>query len=78
MMMTSSICALILDYTSESALLNHPDFNYSSLYQLIARCLASPEQVNCEFPFIIGNINFVKVVLLIPKILLRNVARYKQ
>ncbi|XP_061341028.1 uncharacterized protein LOC133287430 [Gastrolobium bilobum] len=47
MMMASSICALIFDYTSEEALLNHPDFNYStlsSLYQLIARCLASSEQ----------------------------------
>ncbi|MCI25790.1 neuroguidin-like, partial [Trifolium medium] len=46
-MMASSICALIFDYTSEEALLNHPDFNHgtlSSLYQLIARCLASSEQ----------------------------------
>ncbi|TKY53795.1 neurochondrin protein [Spatholobus suberectus] len=47
MMMASSICALIFDYTSEEALLNRPDFNYntlSSLYLLIARCLASSEQ----------------------------------
>ncbi|XP_019417134.1 PREDICTED: neurochondrin isoform X2 [Lupinus angustifolius] len=47
MMMASSICALIFDYTSEEALLNHPDFNYStlsSLYQLIVRCLASSGQ----------------------------------
>ncbi|GAU23110.1 hypothetical protein TSUD_305570, partial [Trifolium subterraneum] len=46
-MMASSICALIFDYTSEEALLNHPDFNHGtlgSLYQLIARCLASSEQ----------------------------------
>jgi hypothetical protein len=27
MMMASSICSLIFDYTSEEALLNHPDFN---------------------------------------------------
>ncbi|KAK7393742.1 hypothetical protein VNO78_22306 [Psophocarpus tetragonolobus] len=47
MMMASSICALIFDYTSEETLLNHPDFDYrtlSSLYLLIARCLASSEQ----------------------------------
>ncbi|RDX79529.1 hypothetical protein CR513_40040, partial [Mucuna pruriens] len=47
MMMASSICALIFDYTSEEALLNRPDFSYrtlSSLYLLIARCLASSEQ----------------------------------
>ncbi|PNX94553.1 neuroguidin, partial [Trifolium pratense] len=47
MMMASSICSLIFDYTSEEALLNHPDFNHgtlSSLYQLIARCMASSEQ----------------------------------
>ncbi|CAL5204978.1 unnamed protein product [Lathyrus oleraceus] len=46
-MMASSICALIFDYTSEEALLNNPDFNHGtlrSLYQLIARCLASSEQ----------------------------------
>ncbi|KAL2323768.1 hypothetical protein Fmac_028147 [Flemingia macrophylla] len=46
-MMASSICALIFDYSSEEALLNRPDFNYrtlSSLYKLIARCLASSEQ----------------------------------
>ncbi|WJX86885.1 hypothetical protein P8452_69134 [Trifolium repens] len=47
MMMASSICSLIFDYTLEEALLNHPDFKHgilSSLYQLIARCMASPEQ----------------------------------
>ncbi|CAJ2662891.1 unnamed protein product [Trifolium pratense] len=47
MMMASSICSLIFDYTSEEALLNHPDFNHgtlSSLYQLISRCMASSEQ----------------------------------
>ncbi|XP_029125303.1 neurochondrin isoform X2 [Cajanus cajan] len=47
LMMASSICALIFDYTSEEALLNRPDFNYrtlSSLYKLIGRCLASSEQ----------------------------------
>ncbi|XP_057434401.1 uncharacterized protein LOC130727311 [Lotus japonicus] len=47
MMMAASICALIFDFTSEEALLNQPDFNHStlsSLYQLIARCLASSEQ----------------------------------
>ncbi|KAG5061759.1 hypothetical protein JHK85_002942 [Glycine max] len=47
MMMASSICTLIFDYTSEEALLNCPDFDYrtlSSLYLLIARCLASSEQ----------------------------------
>ncbi|CAK8568578.1 unnamed protein product [Lathyrus sativus] len=46
-MMASSICALIFDYTSEEALLKNPDFNHGtlrSLYQLIARCLASSEQ----------------------------------
>ncbi|CAL0319142.1 unnamed protein product [Lupinus luteus] len=56
MMMASSICALIFDYTSEEALLTHPDFNYSTLsrlYQLIARCLASSGQVNYEFLFVI-------------------------
>ncbi|KAI9106338.1 hypothetical protein K1719_021866 [Acacia pycnantha] len=44
MMMASSICALIFDYTSEESLLNHPDFNHRdlrSLYGLIARCQAS-------------------------------------
>lgn len=49
MMMASSICALIFDYTSEESLLSHPDFNHSTLsrlYQLIARCLASSGQVN--------------------------------
>ncbi|XP_027364186.1 neurochondrin [Abrus precatorius] len=47
MMMASSICALVFDYTSEAALLNCPDFNYStlsSLYRLIARCLTASEQ----------------------------------
>jgi hypothetical protein len=47
MMMASSICSLIFDYTSEEALLNHPNFNHgtlSSLYQLIATCMASSEQ----------------------------------
>ncbi|KAK8468287.1 hypothetical protein PHAVU_007G279700 [Phaseolus vulgaris] len=47
MMMASSICALVFEYTSEEALLNRPDFNYStlrSLYVLIARCLTSSEQ----------------------------------
>ncbi|XP_058785918.1 uncharacterized protein LOC131660650 [Vicia villosa] len=46
-MMASSICTLIFDYTSEEALLKNPDFNHGtlrSLYQLIARCLASSEQ----------------------------------
>lgn len=46
-MMASSICALIFDYTSEEALLSHLDFDYStlnSLYRLIGRCLASSEQ----------------------------------
>ncbi|KAF7830325.1 neurochondrin isoform X1 [Senna tora] len=40
--MASSICALMFDYSSEESLLNHPDFNHStlsSLYQLIAGCL---------------------------------------
>lgn len=81
MMMASSICALIFDYTSEEALLNHPDFNYgtlSSLYQLIARCLASSEQVNGAFPFITGIINLVKVGLLVQKILLRNIGGNQQ
>ncbi|PHT37642.1 hypothetical protein CQW23_21215 [Capsicum baccatum] len=39
-MMASSICSLILDLTSEEALLNHPDFtsgNISSLSKLIER-----------------------------------------
>lgn len=47
-MMASSICALLFDYTSEEALLNHPNFNsnsLSSLYRLIARSLASCRQV---------------------------------
>ncbi|KAK7279303.1 hypothetical protein RJT34_24351 [Clitoria ternatea] len=47
LMMASSICTLIFDYTSEEALLNRPDFNLSilsSLYQLMARCLTSSEQ----------------------------------
>lgn len=55
MMMASSICALVFEYTSEEALLNRPDFNYSTLrtlYLLIARCLTSSEQVHC--PFIIN------------------------
>ncbi|KAK7345934.1 hypothetical protein VNO77_16550 [Canavalia gladiata] len=47
MMMASSICSLVFDYTSEEALLNCPNFNHStlsSLYRLIARCLTSSEQ----------------------------------
>ncbi|KOM33877.1 hypothetical protein LR48_Vigan02g002700 [Vigna angularis] len=47
MMMAASICALVFEYTSEEALLNRPDFNYSTLrtlYLLIARCLTSSEQ----------------------------------
>ncbi|XVE71224.1 hypothetical protein DITRI_Ditri10aG0133800 [Diplodiscus trichospermus] len=43
-MMASSICALVFDFTSEDALLNHPDFSSScltSLSRLIARSLAS-------------------------------------
>nr|TKS11118.1 hypothetical protein D5086_0000077200 [Populus alba] len=45
--MASSICALIFDYTSEEALLNHPNFDNSSLhnlYKIIARSLASCKQ----------------------------------
>jgi len=73
MMMASSICALVFEYTSEEALLNRPDFNYStlrSLYVLIARCLSSSEQVHCEFPFI-TNCKLVQVALFIQKILLQ-------
>ncbi|KAI4337280.1 hypothetical protein L6164_015716 [Bauhinia variegata] len=47
MMMASSICALIFDFTSEEALLNHPNFDrgtLSNLYLLIARSLASYAQ----------------------------------
>ncbi|XP_058002091.1 uncharacterized protein LOC110654004 isoform X2 [Hevea brasiliensis] len=43
LMMASSICALLFDYTSEEALLNHPNFDISSLGRLshlIARSLA--------------------------------------
>ncbi|KAG8656828.1 hypothetical protein MANES_03G012200v8 [Manihot esculenta] len=45
--MASSICALLLDYTSEEALLNHPNFGSSSLdhlARLIARSLTFSEQ----------------------------------
>ncbi|KAK6249253.1 hypothetical protein QUC31_020818 [Theobroma cacao] len=44
LMMASSICALVFDFTSEEALLNHPDLSSSclnSLSRLIARSLAS-------------------------------------
>lgn len=47
-MMASGICALIFDFTSEEALLNHPNFDYSSLNglsHLIARSLATRGQV---------------------------------
>ncbi|MED6132477.1 hypothetical protein PIB30_019452 [Stylosanthes scabra] len=47
MMMAASICALVFDYTSEEALLGRSDFDNTvlgSLYELIARCLASSEQ----------------------------------
>lgn len=47
LMMASSICALILDLTSESILLERHDFNYSnlqSLSQLIAKSLALWQQ----------------------------------
>ncbi|GMY29228.1 neurochondrin isoform X1 [Fagus crenata] len=47
LMMASSICALIFDFTSEEALLNHPNFDPSSLNslsRLIARSLALCEQ----------------------------------
>lgn len=50
-MMASSICTLILDFTSEDALLNHPNLDSNcliSLSQLIARSLASWGQVNAE------------------------------
>ncbi|CAL8997016.1 unnamed protein product [Prunus brigantina] len=43
-MMASSICALLFDFTSEKALLKHPNFDVStldSLSRLIARSLAS-------------------------------------
>ncbi|CAJ1966990.1 unnamed protein product [Sphenostylis stenocarpa] len=56
MMMASSICALVFDYTSEEALLNRPGFNYStlnSLYLLIARCLTSSEQ-HCTILQVLG------------------------
>lgn len=46
-MMASSICALIFDYTSEEALLKHPDFNQkdlNSLTRLIVRSLATDSQ----------------------------------
>ncbi|XWS72712.1 hypothetical protein CRYUN_Cryun02cG0064100 [Craigia yunnanensis] len=42
--MASSICALVFDFTSEDTLLNHPDFSsrcLNSLSRLIARSLAS-------------------------------------
>lgn len=45
--MASSICALIFDYTSEETLLNHPNLDNSSLhnlYKIIARSLASCKQ----------------------------------
>ncbi|KAJ8751729.1 hypothetical protein K2173_025902 [Erythroxylum novogranatense] len=44
LMMASSICSLILDHTSEAALLKHPNFDSSSINSLarvIARSLAS-------------------------------------
>ncbi|XP_015572598.1 neurochondrin isoform X2 [Ricinus communis] len=47
LMMASSICALIFDYTSEQALLCHPKFNSSSLESLsriIAKSLALLKQ----------------------------------
>ncbi|CAK7353824.1 unnamed protein product [Dovyalis caffra] len=46
--MASSICALIFDYASEEALLNHPNFDSNTLhklYKMIARSLASCKQV---------------------------------
>lgn len=46
-MMASSICALIFDYTSEEALLKHPDFNQkdlNSLTRLIVTSLAANRQ----------------------------------
>ncbi|KAF2303769.1 hypothetical protein GH714_023359 [Hevea brasiliensis] len=49
LMMASSICALLFDYTSEEALLYHPNFERSSLChlsQLIARSLAFSKLVN--------------------------------
>lgn len=49
--MASSICALIFDYTSEETLLNHPNFDNSSLhnlYKIIARSLASCKQVKFD------------------------------
>lgn len=51
LMMASSICALVFDFTSEEALLNHPDLSSSclnSLSRLIARSLASWGQVNAD------------------------------
>lgn len=46
-MMASSLCSLILDFTSEEALSNHPNFNpdmLSSLSQLIYRSIDTYEQ----------------------------------
>ena len=47
-MMASSICSLILDITSEEALLGHPEFGmstYQKLCHLTVRSLASYGQV---------------------------------
>lgn len=49
-MMASSICTLLFDFTSEKALLKHPNFDDSSLNslsRLIARSMASWGQVYC-------------------------------
>ncbi|KAJ4826422.1 hypothetical protein Tsubulata_036692 [Turnera subulata] len=46
-MMASSLSALIFDYTSHQALLNHPNFDsvsLGSLYGLIAKSLAAGRQ----------------------------------
>lgn len=51
-MMASSICSLIFDYTSEEALLNHLNFDhrtFNCLSRLIARSLATCWQVSMLF-----------------------------
>ncbi|KAJ4823705.1 hypothetical protein Tsubulata_051574, partial [Turnera subulata] len=58
-MMASSLSALILDYTSEEALLNHPNFDsvsLGSLYRLIAKSLAAGRQNAFILKFCSGNL----------------------
>lgn len=65
-MMASSICSLILDHSSEEALLGCPNFNHSDLHslcRLIVKSLASNEMVRVLREFILLVVVNVELML---------------